>query len=180
MKTFKIIFYIGVAINLFFLSGCGYHLGNTLPKGMETIHIPIFKNHTQEPNIELGFTDKTIERFLIDGSLQVTEEEDADVTLTVEIIDYRKEPVRFTGSDFNVVKEYRIYATAKVSLIWKDGTPVFKDRTITADSDFVIGEDVAEAERIARGTSGETDSLALPNLEEDMSQKIAETVLEDW
>lgn len=176
----KNVYFMCWATVLVFLVGCGYKLGTTLPPNMKKIYIPLFKNVTKEANIELGMTDKAIERFLIDGSLDVVEEEDADVILSVKITDYYREAVRYTGKDYKVAREYKLHVKALCSLVWKDGTPVFVDKVVEAETDFMIGDDLAESERLARGFAEGTMASELPTLEEDFAQSILESVVENW
>lgn len=165
---------------LVLLGGCGYHLGTTLPEGMNSIHIPIFKNLTTEAGLEFDMTDQTIERFLIDGSLDVVEEDQADVILYVDLIEYYREAVSYTGKDYNVAREYRLHVKARCSLYWKNGEKVFTDRIVHAETDFIIGDDLTESERTARGFAEGTIGSELPTLEEDLAQSVLETVIENW
>jgi hypothetical protein len=65
-----------------FSMGCAYRLGSperTLPGGHRAVKIPIFKNLTQEPGIEVDFTNSIINEFLRSKIVKVTDSDDAKI-----------------------------------------------------------------------------------------------------
>ena len=70
------------------LSGCAYHFGNTdrvLPGGYKQVTIPIFKNYTQEPGIEVAFTNALIRQFETAQVARVVDPNQAEVIIEGEI-----------------------------------------------------------------------------------------------
>jgi len=116
------------------ITGCGYTTGSLLPSRIKTIAIPIFKNaispdslaYQYHPGLEADVTRQTIDRFLFDGTLKVTEEKEADLILRGELVDYVKDPLRY-APDSKTVTEYRLslianlscYDTAEGEFMWK-------------------------------------------------------------
>ncbi|MBI1869647.1 MAG: LptE family protein [Chlamydiae bacterium] len=163
------------------LGGCGYRVGSILPSNLKTIVIPTFKNLTPEPGIEMSLTNQIINQFQIDGTLRVVEEEDADVRLEGEFLEYRREPLRFTGKDFKDVSEYRLRLITKISLIdLKTGQPLWKDRRVEGEATYFIAGSFREVERTAVGSLTEQEKSQLPTLEEDLSHHVVEAVVEGW
>ena len=53
------------------LGGCGYTVRGTLPAHINTVAVPIFKNHTREPAVESLITRAVVEAFSTNGRLRV-------------------------------------------------------------------------------------------------------------
>lgn len=110
--------------------GCAYHFGKTgrtLPGGYKYLSIPIFKNKTQEPGIEVAFTNAMIQEFERSRIAKVTSESLSDVKLVGELLTIQYIPVaqRFQGDGSDpymplgtvLNTNYRILITAKVHLV---------------------------------------------------------------
>lgn len=70
------------------VGGCAYSLGGparSLPGGHTQIHIPIFKNRTQEVGIEVGFTNALIQEFERSRSGRVVPPQYAEAVVEGEI-----------------------------------------------------------------------------------------------
>ncbi|MFC1667770.1 LptE family protein [Chlamydiota bacterium] len=180
MKRLLIISISMIVLSLQNIS-CGYRVGSILPLDIHSIAIPTFKNLTQKPGIETSITNKIIERFQIDGTLRVIEQKDADVLLTGELVDYRREPVRFSGEDYSDVREYRLTIVCKVSLInLVTQEEIWKDRLIEGETTYKTGGDLSERELTAIGTTLTSEKAQLPTLEEDLAYNVVESVVEGW
>lgn len=71
-----------------FLPACAYRLGGpprALPGGYRQVYIPIFKNLTQEPGIEVGFTNSLIQEFERSRSARVVSPQYAEAQVEGEI-----------------------------------------------------------------------------------------------
>lgn len=164
----------------FLICGCGYRVGAILPPGISTIEVPVFRNSTQEPGIEVGVTNQIINQFQIDGSLKVIEE-GADARLEGEIVEYRREPLRYTGTDFKEVSEYRLRLITHLNLVnIKTGEALWSGRTVEGEATYFVQGDFREVERTAIGTLTEQEKSQLPTLQEDLAYKVVESVVEGW
>ncbi len=109
-----------------FISSCSYQ-SVSLYQG-KSIAVPIFKNETYEPGIEVLTTNKIIEEFLVDGSLRVEKKDNADLLLSGRITNYTRHPVAFDPDNTDEVIQYSISITLEATLkglekekvIWKD------------------------------------------------------------
>lgn len=148
------------------ISGCGYRVGSLLPKDIKTIAVPMFTNKTPEPELEVMVTNGVIREFISDGTLRVVEEENADTLLECEIIDYRREPLRYTQQE--VTREYRLLIA--VRLVFKDlrrNEVMWENPRVEGEATFFVGTSLPESER-----------LALPAAIKDLSHDVVEKVVE--
>lgn len=171
-----------VILAALFLTGCGYRVGTILPMNIKTIAVPTFKNSTPEPGVEIGVTNQIINQFQIDGTLKIVEGEDADVRLDGELIEYRREPLRFTGTDFKDVSEYRLRLITRLTLIdVRTGQPIWAKRIVEGETTYFVGGDsLRDTERTALGALTEQERSQLPTLEEDLAHDVVESVVEGW
>lgn len=167
---------------ILFLTGCGYRVGTILPMNIKSIAVPTFKNSTPEPGVEIGVTNQVISQFQIDGTLKVVEEEDADVRLEGELLEYRREPLRYTGTDFKDVSEYRLRLITRLTLVdLKTGQPIWAKRVVEGETTYFVGGDsLRDTERTALGALTEQERSQIPTLEEDLAHDVVESVVEGW
>jgi len=169
-----------LCLPLLLLAGCGYRLGTVLPSDIRTIAIPTFVNKTMEPGIEMSITNEIISRFQIDGTLRVKELDEADSRLDGEIIEYRREPVRYAGRDFTEVSEYRLYVRVKMMLVDLDtGEPMWEaPRYVTGDTTYIRSGDIQTDEENALASPFEAEQFL--TLEEDLARKVVDSVVSGW
>lgn len=149
------------------LSGCGYRLGSLLPASMKTVAVPNFKNYTNEPGIEIQVTNGVIERFQVDGTLEVAPEEEADTLLIGEIIDYKREGLRLSTEN-DTTTEFRV--TIAVRLTFKDlktGKVLWVADRVEGEAAFPPGNSGPEAER-----------AAIPRVVEDLAEDVVSKVVD--
>lgn len=181
MRRYKNYILIMLCCVLYSLNGCGYRVGSILPLDINSIAIPTFKNKTMQHGIETSITNSIIERFQIDGTLRVMEKSDADVILVGELVQYKREPLRYSGKDFKNVIEYRLRIICKISMIdLATNEPIFENRIIEGETTYSTGGDLYERERSAIGTMLTSEKAQLPTLEEDLAYNVVESVVEGW
>lgn len=109
-----------------FLAGCAYRQGTpdrSMPGGYRWVKVPIFKNYTQEPGIEISFTNALIEEVQRSRVAQVVEDSDISVQGIISEVNYRLGGKR-TSIDYPILPEgavqateYRILILAQISVI---------------------------------------------------------------
>jgi hypothetical protein len=175
MKTFNacttVIQLIATTLAGLLLSGClGYSLGTTLPHDIRTIHVPTFKNSTTEPLLEIDTTDATIGRFQFDGSVQITQENEADAILKVTLISYTLTPLSFDPNKTTQTREYRATVKADVVLLRRATDEVILDApSVIGEATFYLTGDMSSSKR-----------RAMPELSEDLGRRIVDTVTQTW
>ncbi len=154
------------------VSGCGclgYRLGSTLPPDMKTVFVPIFVNGTKEPQIEIKTTSMVIQEFRKDGSLRVTNADDADTKLEVTLVAYELVPLRYEQGRAKAGSEYRMTLRAKVVFREMDTSKVLSESLVFGDATFLLSGDMATAK-----------GKALPVAARDLAHDIVESVVEYW
>jgi len=152
------------------LTGCaGYRLGSTLPPGVASIHVPVFLNHSGEPQIDTAATRAAIEEFQRDGNLRLLSPDRADAILKVTLKSFKQEPVRYDQIENKTAREYRIVIAADLALE-KRGTrqPLLK-QTVEGETTFEFKGDLTSAKL-----------AALPMACRDLAHHIVSAVVEHW
>jgi len=163
------------------LNGCGYTTKTILPDNIKTIQVDIFKNNidiTKEvsskdkyevyrPNLEVDLRDAVVNRIFLDGNLKVASKDFADAVLEGEILQYRKDPLRYQNE---VVQEYRISLVCDVKLISREDSKVlFQEENITGDSTY-----------FTTGALQKTETSALSDAMSDLARRIVNRIVENW
>jgi hypothetical protein len=155
------------------LTGClGYHVGPVKPyylRDVHTIAVPTFKNHTLVPHIEVLVTDTVIKQLQQDGTFQIARGEDADATLTAEIIRINRLPARSVRGNVLATVEFNLSMSVKYSVIGRDGTPLVGSAEARGDTSFFVSSDVTTDER-----------QALPLATENLATRLVAQLSEGW
>ena len=180
-KRIRFIILLGA---LLLIVGCGYTTGSLLPVHIKTIYISPFRNkieltqelspesyrfRTYSPHLETDITREIIDRFVTDGHLRVAEEQQADVILSGELIDYLRQPVRY-GADNETVEEYRvsIVCSAKFKDVRKD-VLLWHEPRIIGDSTYSLS-----------GRYGSSESSTISAAVSDLARRIVNRTIEGW
>jgi len=155
---------------LILLSSCGYRIAYHLPPDISSIAVPILKNETYQPGIEVPITNQIITEFLRDGSLKVRKKGDSDLLLSGKIIAYKRNVVAFDPEDTDEPIEYRLYLRLGFTL--KDlrtNKVLWKISNLTGKTTYFV-----------TGNYSKTESEALRDATEDLAKKVVEKVVEFW
>jgi hypothetical protein len=153
------------------LSGCtGYRLGSMLPDDIKTVYVPTFHNRTSEPFIISETTRAVKEALQLDGSLQITDERDADSILDVTLKQYSLTPIVYERSARTTPNQYRINLSASVALRRTDnGAIIVNYPDVRGDANIDFAGDLTTAKR-----------RALPAVSRDLAHDIVELIVEYW
>jgi hypothetical protein len=158
------------AITLSVLIGCSsYHLGSSLPKGIEVINVPTFINKTSEPLLEVITTAQTISEIQRDGTLSIGDPKKSDIILYVSLTDLKLTPLRYETERTTTTREYRLTITASIRLENRVTGKVMTRNIVTGERAFMPAGDLS---------SGKRD--ALPLAAKDLAHSIVERVVEYW
>jgi len=163
-------------------SGCGYTTRSMITDKYHNIYVQPFANKvdfTKEeyqsnkykvyrPFLETDITTAVIDKFLSDGNLRPTQEDLADLVLKGELLEFRRDPLRY-DRDQNVV-EYRVNIVVNLTL-WdrKENKVVWKENNFIGDTTyFTSGPTVTE------------ESNAINTALADLSRRIVERTIENW
>lgn len=177
--------YLGLSaacLVVFALAGCAYTSKTNLPEHIKTIHVPQVPNRIDitgdvsnrtsfkvyRPGLEIDLRNALIERFIFDGHLKVADREKADAVLEAELIDFRRDPLRYNKDDS--IQEFRVNVTASISFRdLKDDKTIWSSPSISGNSSYFLSGRVAT-----------TEDQAVAKALEDLARHVVEEVLEIW
>jgi len=156
------------------LNGCaGYRVGNTSGRdlqGVRSVYVPMAKNTSLEPDLQLSVTNAIINRFNTDGTLEVNQTQNADSELDVVVTNVQRTAVRSSSTDILVTAEYQITIQATVTYVNRRlGRKIFENASISGTTYFFTQSDIQEGER-----------QALPLAAEDLANNVVKNVTEGW
>ena len=166
---------------IFLLSGCGYTTQSVARGDIRTVHVDIFKNSidiTKEvsekdkyevyrPDLEVNLRDAIVGRIFLDGHLKVASANYADAILEGEIVEYRKDPLRYQNED---ITEYRISLVCNIRL------------RRASDSDILLEEKniIGDTTYFTTGTLQKSETEALNDAASDLARRIVNRIVESW
>jgi hypothetical protein len=164
------------------VSGCGYTTKTMLPDNVKTVHVDIFDNNidiTKEvsakdkyevyrPNLEVDLRDAIVNRIFLDGNLKIIDKDSADAVLEGQIMQYRKDPLRYQDE---VVQEYRISIVCDIKLVdRRDPSKVlYEEENVTGDTTYFTA-----------GVLQKTETDALNDAMSDLARRIINKIVENW
>jgi hypothetical protein len=157
------------------LAGCaGYRLGNVPYREMEgvkKIYVPVVKNKSYEPAIQVMVTNAILRRMDRDGTYTSGREKEADATLEVTVTELKRDPARSARNAQLVTEEYEIKLYATATLInHRTGQRLFKDRVFFGETNYFIPENRQQ----------EVERQSMPLAAEDLADKIVRSITEGW
>ncbi len=179
---FRIFTAFFVAGSLWVFSGCGYTTRSFISDKYRTIYVTPFINKidlSQEayaankykiyrPTLETDITSAVNNKFLIDGNLKLAKEGLADLILKGELIEFRRDPLRYTESD--EVEEYRLNIVVNLVLYdKKENTPVWQEKGFTGDTTY-----------FTTGSLAKSEDKAVSDALSDLARRIVERTVEQW
>jgi len=164
------------------LLGCGYSARSLLPSGYRTVYVENFLNRisvAQETNdtrmyrgyrhrLEGDITKAVTDRFILDGNLRIANPDQADLILKGELIDFKKEALRYDRND--TIEEYRIRLIVDIQLV-----DAGKNIVLWREKSFAGESTYRTTGSLATGEEG-----AIQEAQEDLARRIVERVIEGW
>lgn len=164
------------------LSSCGYTSRSFLIDKYKTLHVSPFLNRIDitneldtankyriyKPLLESQITKLLIDRFIQDGTLKLEEAGNADLILDGELLEFRREPLRYDRND--EVVEYRLALVVNIQL--KDRRD---DKVILSENNFT-----GETTYFTSGNLAKSEDVAVNDAVKDLARRIVERVIEQW
>ena len=125
------------------------------------------KYEIYRPNLETDLRDKLLERFFLDGHLKIQAKDFANAILEGEIVQYRKDPLRYQNKD---VEEYRISLVCDIRL------------RSSVDSEILLEEEniIGDTTYFTTGSLEITETEALEDAMQDLARRIVNRIVENW
>jgi hypothetical protein len=131
------------------------------------------------PMLETDITKKVINRYIFDGNLKPAKEAAADLVLKGELIEYRKDPLSYTGDTENVT-EYRINIFVNLSL-WdvKENKLLWQESHFNGNYSYFTDLNTDSA-GVNSARVKVPEATAVNNAIEDLARRIVERTVEQW
>jgi len=186
MKAFrKPLFFLAVCSLLCAIAGCGYTTRSMISDKYRTIYITPFINKidiTREsdagykyriyrPMLESDVTKRVTNKFLFDGNLRPVKSQEADLILKGELVEFRRDPLRYTDNDD--VEEYRINILVNISMWDREAdTLLWEENNFTGDYTYFTV--------YATAGTPKSEDLAVSEALDDLARRIVERAVEQW
>lgn len=164
------------------LIGCGYSTRSLISNEFKTIYIQPFANKIDltietdvagkykvyRPHLETDVTKAVVNKYLFDGNLRPVDKQFADLILKADLVEFRKDPLRYTENDD--IEEYRINIVVNMTL-WnvKEDKLVWQENNFTGDASYFVTGPLAVSE-----------DTAVTNAIKDLARRIVERTVEQW
>jgi hypothetical protein len=167
---------------IFMFSGCGYTTRSLIVDKYRTIYIQPFVNKVDisnegyqgnkyriyRPTLETDITQSVVNKYLFDGNLRPISNEEADLVLKGELVEFRRDPLRYDDND--TVTEYRLNIVVNLSLLdKKENKILWKEDNFTGDTTY-----------FTTGSNAKTEGVAVSDALSDLSRRIVERTVEQW
>lgn len=166
-----------------FIGGCkSYQLGSPTELPFKTIYIKPVNNDSYAPQAQVLLSASIREAFIEDGRTQiVTNEEDADVVLLVNITEYRRIGAARQSVDTRLSSSFDLILESEISLFNQNkGDYYFIEREVFETTNAFIANPYADPAQ--KNTQGflQSEYNSMPRLTRDLARKIADEVLSPW
>ncbi len=93
--------------------GClTYSFTGSLPSHIKSVAVPLFEDNTAYPGVKEDLTNRVIDEFIADNTLNVTSESQADLIISGVITSITQKAAILTAGE--TVDEYQVYVNVKV------------------------------------------------------------------
>jgi len=139
-------------------------------QGVHSVYVPVVRNESLEPDLQMVATNAIIRRFESDGTLSVNQDANSDSELDVTITDIQRQAIRSSTSDVLLTSEYQLTIEAKATFINRRlGRKIFENVSVSGSTSFFTQSDINEGER-----------QALPLAAIDLANNTVSLVTEGW
>lgn len=162
--------------------GCGYTTRSMISNEYRTICIPAFANKIDitgdqdsgskyriyRPLLETEITTVVNNKYLFDGNLKPVNRESADLRLEGALVDFRRDPLRYTDNDevyeyrINIIVDLKLYDNKTDKLIWQENN-------FTGEFTY-----------FTQGPFATSESSAVNKAVADLARRIVERTVEQW
>ena len=164
------------------VAGCGYTTRSLIASKYQSVYVAPFvskidltnerntgnKYKIYRPGLETDISRSLTNKFLFDGNLKPVSMENADVAIKGELLEFRRDPLRYTSSD--EVEEYRLSLVVNISL-WnrQDDTLIWEEKNFVGDTTY-----------FTQGAQAKSETTAIQDAIADLSSRIVARVVEEW
>lgn len=174
-------------------AGCGYTTRSMISNKFRSIYITPFVNKidfTQEtyvaskyrlyrPLLETEITKEVINKFVFDGNLRPREKESADLLLKANVVDFRKDVVKY--DDNGDPGEYRVNIAVNIEL-WdnKENKLIWQENNFTGYISYFPANSTLQNVTPKSTDGAVNDAIAVTDAIKDLARRIVERTVEQW
>ena len=153
------------------LVGCAnYQIGTSGKVAFTTLYVEPVKSETLLPQARAIFGTQVREAFARDGRVTIVNSpEIADVTLVVNLQDYRRDVASVLENDTGLARKFTLTLDVACTLNMRNGEALFTDRVVRVQRDAFTDGGQLQAEY-----------QSVPLLAEALAKKIVHAVLDVW
>jgi hypothetical protein len=160
-----------IAISFGFISCAGYTPQVQFPSYITKVAVPIFMNKTDRNGIEQYITQKSIDQFIADGKVSITDEQTADAVVKCAIEQYILIPITYDTNQ--VPQQYRL--KIKISLYFfdnKNQRKIWDEPNLWEDTTYYVVNNL--------GMPAETEEIARTRLMDKLAERVFRRVIYGW
>jgi len=148
-------------------------VGNTSGRdlqGVRSVYVPMARNTSLEPDLQMTVTNAIIRRFNSDGTLEVNQNANADSELDITITNVQHTAVRSSTTDILITAQYQLTIQATATYVNRRlGRKIFENYEVAGSTTFFTQSNIQEGER-----------QALPLAAEDLANHTVKLITEGW
>lgn len=166
---------------VFGLGGCAYTGKTNLPDHVKTVRVARVANSIDitgdvtnkasfkvyRPGLEVELRNTVTERIVLDGHLKVVRSQDADTILQLELLDFRRDPLRYNRDE--TIQEFRVSVTASAKLVDTRSGKALWESSVSGNASYFLSGELAKTE----------DEAVVAALE-DLARHAVEGFVEVW
>ncbi|MGD9105199.1 MAG: LptE family protein [Desulfobacterales bacterium] len=139
-----------IIISGLLFSACGYQFsgGGSLPSGITSVSIEMFKNRTAETGVETIITNDLIYEFTRHEQVVVTGSDKADAILTGVIRSISERTISHTGEYTS--SERRVEVKVDLKLTGRSGRVIWSSKSVSEDEAYTVRSQKQSTERKKR------------------------------
>ncbi len=163
------------------IAGCGYTTRSFITDKYKNIYVAQFENKidiTKEtdvsrrykiyhPLLEIDISREIINRFVLDGTLSIVKEEEADLILRGNLTNYKRDALKYTTDED--VEEYRVSLVVDLTLLDRNQKILWQERGFIGDTTYFV-----------IGPNSKSETEAINEAVEDLARRVVERVVEEW
>jgi outer membrane lipopolysaccharide assembly protein LptE/RlpB len=159
------------------LTGCGYHTAGAathIPANVQTIDVPIFKNHTQSYHVEVAMTQAVLKELQSRTAFKTESNEDlgdADAVLRGVVTGFTVYALTY-DSTTSQSSSYEITITAAVTLTDRDGRVLYSNKRYVFRQQYESTQDLV--------SFLQEDQAAVTRLSRDFAQSLVADMTESF
>jgi hypothetical protein len=166
------------------ITGCGYTTRSVISQLYRTIYVSPFINKidiTSETSVARGYkiyhpllendiTREVTNELILDGGLRLAKQEEADLILEGELVDYRKDALSYTDNEDEDVKEYRVSIAVDLKLYdTSNQTTLWEEDNFVGDTTY-----------FTTGSLAKSESTAIGEAVDDLARRIIDHIVDIW